>query len=40
MVCMAQTIHLSCTDTKTDSKKTEIGFHMAHVTMEYRRVHP
>jgi hypothetical protein len=40
MVRMAQTIHLSCTDTKTDSKKAKMGFHMAHITMEYHRVHP
>jgi hypothetical protein len=28
----AQTVHLSCTDTNTISKQTEMKFHMTHVT--------
>jgi hypothetical protein len=31
MVHSAQTMHLSCTDTKTISKWTETRFHMTHV---------
>jgi hypothetical protein len=30
MVCLAQTVHLYCTDTNTVSKRTEMGFHMTH----------
>jgi hypothetical protein len=32
MVCLAQTVHLSYTDTNTVSKRTEMRFHMTHVT--------
>jgi hypothetical protein len=32
MLCLAQTVHLSCTDTNTISKWTETRFHMTHVT--------
>jgi hypothetical protein len=32
MVCLAQTMHLSCTDTNTTSKWTETRFDMTHVT--------
>jgi hypothetical protein len=32
MVRLAQTVHLSCTNTNTVSKWTEIRFHMTHVT--------
>jgi hypothetical protein len=32
MVCLAQTMHLSCTDTDTVSKRTEMRFYMTHVT--------
>jgi hypothetical protein len=30
MVCLAQTVHLSCTDTNTVSKRTKTRFHMTH----------
>ena len=32
MVRLAQTIHLSCTDTNTVSERTEARFHVTHVT--------
>ena len=32
MVRLAQTMHLSCTDTNTTSKQKEVRFHMTHVT--------
>ena len=32
MVCLAQTVHLSCPDTNTVSKWTETRFDMTHVT--------
>ena len=32
MVCLAQTVHLSCIDANTVSKWTEIRFDMTHVT--------
>ena len=32
MVCLAQTVHLSCTDANTVSKCTETRFDMTHVT--------
>ena len=38
MVCLAQTVHLSWTD--TGSQQTKTRFHMTHVTKEYHRVHP
>jgi hypothetical protein len=34
MVCLAQTKHLSYTDTNTISKQTDARFHMTHVTYE------
>jgi hypothetical protein len=40
MVRLAQTMHLSCTDTNTLSKWTETRFHMTHVTKEFHQVHP
>jgi hypothetical protein len=40
MVCLVQTMHLSCTDTNTVSKRTETRFHMTHVTYEFHRVRP
>ena len=40
MVCLAQTMHLSCTDTNTISKEKEVRFHMTHVTMEFHLVRP
>ena len=38
MVSLAQTVHLSCTDTNTISKEKKVRFHMTHVTMEFPRV--
>jgi hypothetical protein len=32
MVHLAQSIHLSCADTNTVSKRTEMRFHMTHIT--------
>jgi hypothetical protein len=32
IVYLALTVHLSCTDTNTISKRTEMRFHMTHVT--------
>jgi hypothetical protein len=32
VVCLAQTMHLSCTDTNTVSKQKEVRFHMTHIT--------
>jgi hypothetical protein len=32
MVCLAQIVHLSCTNTNTVSKQIETRFHMTHVT--------
>jgi hypothetical protein len=32
MVCLAQTMHLSCTETNTISKRIEMRFYMTHVT--------
>jgi gamma-glutamylcysteine synthetase len=40
MVRYAQTVHLSCTDTNTISKRTKMRFHTAHVTYEFHRVRP
>jgi hypothetical protein len=40
MVCLAQTVHLSCTNTNTLSKWIETRFHMTHVTKEFHRVRP
>ena len=37
-VRLAQTVHLSCTD--TGSQRTKMRFHMTHVTYEYHRVRP
>ena len=39
MVRLAQTIHLSCTDTNIVSKQKEVRFHMTHVTKELHWVH-
>jgi hypothetical protein len=38
MVRLAQTAHLSCTNTNTTSKWTEKRFHMTHVTLEFHQV--
>jgi hypothetical protein len=40
MVCLAQTVHLSCTNANTITKRTEMRFHMTHVTLEFYRVCP
>jgi hypothetical protein len=40
MVCLVQTVHLSCTNTNIDSKQTKIRFHTTHVTYEFHRVRP
>jgi hypothetical protein len=40
MVCSVQTVHLSCTDTNTASKRTEKRFHTTHVTYEFHQVRP
>jgi hypothetical protein len=31
-VCLAQTLDISCIDTNTTSKQSEMRFYMAHVT--------
>jgi hypothetical protein len=40
MVRLAQTVHLSCTETNTVSKQTETSFHLSLVTQEYHSVLP
>jgi hypothetical protein len=40
IVCSVQTVHLSCTNTNTVSKRTKTRFHTTHVTYEFRRVRP
>jgi len=40
IVRLAQTMHLSCIDTNTISKQTEMGFLMTHVTLEFHWVRP
>ena len=40
MVRLAQTVHLSCTNTNTVAKRIETSFHKTHVTQEFYRVHP
>jgi hypothetical protein len=37
-VCLAQTMHLSCTDTNTVSKQKDERFHMTHITYEFHHV--
>ena len=37
VVRSAQTVHLSCTYTKTITKQTEMRFHMTHVTYGFHR---
>jgi hypothetical protein len=39
-VCLAQTVHLSWTNTNTISKWTKMRFHMTHVTLKFRQVRP
>jgi hypothetical protein len=38
MVHLAQTVHLSCSNTNNISKWTEVRFQMTHVTSEFHRV--
>jgi hypothetical protein len=40
LLCLAQTVHLSCTDTYTVLKRTKTRFHMTHVTLELHPMHP
>jgi hypothetical protein len=40
MVHLAQTVHLSCTETNSVCKQTETSFHFYLVTQEYHPVHP
>jgi hypothetical protein len=40
MVCLAQTVHLSCTDPNIISKWTNTGFDTTQVTYESHRVRP
>jgi hypothetical protein len=40
MVHLAQTVHLSCTNTNTISKWTKTRFHMTLITLEFHRVRP
>jgi hypothetical protein len=40
MVCLTQTVHLSCTDTNTISKQTKTWFHMTSVSYEIHQVRP
>jgi hypothetical protein len=40
MVCLAQTVHLPCTNTNTVSKHTKTRFDMTDVTLEFHRVRP
>jgi hypothetical protein len=37
---LTHTVHLSCTDTDTLSKRKEMRFHRTHVTEEFYRVRP
>jgi hypothetical protein len=40
MVCLALSMHLSCTDTNTIFKWTKTRFYMTHVTLEFQRGRP
>jgi hypothetical protein len=40
MVRMVQTMHLSCTESSSISKRTERRFYMTHDTYEFHRVRP
>jgi hypothetical protein len=40
MVHLAQTVHLSCTNTNNISKQTKTRFHKTHVTEQFHRVRP
>jgi hypothetical protein len=37
MVCLAQTMHLSCTDANSTSKWTETRLYMTYITKEFHR---
>jgi hypothetical protein len=39
-VCLAQIVHLSCTDINTVFKWTKTRFHMTHVTLEFDQMRP
>jgi hypothetical protein len=38
VVCLVKTVHLSCTDTNTVSKRIEMRYHKTHVTEEFNQV--
>jgi hypothetical protein len=40
MVHLVPTVDLSCTQTNTTSKQTEMSFHLSLITQEYHPVHP
>jgi hypothetical protein len=40
MVCLAQSVHLTYTDTNNVSKRIEMRFHMTHVTWVFYQVCP
>ena len=40
MVRLAPTMRLSCTNTTSVSKRTEMSFHLSLITKEYQRVRP
>jgi hypothetical protein len=40
MLCLAQTVHLSCSDTNIVSKWAEMRLHVTHVSKEFYRVCP
>jgi gamma-glutamylcysteine synthetase len=40
MVCSMQTVHLSCIDTNTVSKRTKTRFHTTHVSYQFHQVRP
>jgi hypothetical protein len=40
VVHLAQTMHLSCAETNTISKRTEISFHLTYITSKYHQVCP
>jgi hypothetical protein len=40
MLYLVQTVHLSCTNTKTVYTRTTMRFHMTHVSYEFHWVHP
>ena len=39
MIHLAETMHLSCTDTNTVSKWNEVRFHLTHDNLEFHLVH-